>query len=163
MADESFQTVEFVDEVAAIIAWLRRGGDYEEGEYKPWTMRHAQSALVFARAIAERQHHPTYRPDPKRANRAPLPPRSVLTYSAISVLEDAAEKASASPIERTDAHRLALGWLVSCGIALSWQADKFWHLLGNDPYPADTHKEYIRSTSFSSSIRHWKMAAHINS
>ncbi|QZP07759.1 hypothetical protein [Caenibius sp. WL] len=78
---------------------------------------------------------------------------------AINVLIDAARRAKWGPIERTDAHRLALAWLVHNRIATSEVADGLWTTLGSEVSDRGAHTQYCRDRALQCPISSWQSKA----
>ncbi len=49
-----------------------------------------------------------------------------ITIVAMRTLEDVVAQVQCGAVQRTWGHRLALSWLVHCGVAADWQCTRFW-------------------------------------
>ena len=64
--------------------------------------------------------------------RLPRSAVSRLALVAIDVIEGACHAADHGPVDRTELHKLALGYLMLAGLANQHQATVFWQVLGQE-------------------------------
>ena len=92
--------------------------------------------------------------DPPHPESKPSPQR--LDFLAFRVLEDAAIEARETPIRRTIAHRLALGWLAYAGLSEPWRTELFWRTLGGDDRLDRPGGQYCRDMDFARCLNGWR-------
>jgi hypothetical protein len=87
------------------------------------------------------------------------PSRGRLDQLALHILERAAAEASAAPIQRTHAHRLALAWLTYTDRATPCQAKSFWDSLGHAGQYAGEGGAFYRQCDPQALLAAWRRRA----